>query len=136
MYQRISVDRGVGTFVCDLNRRPLPDISRLSVDVAVFAGVLEYLVGLVEIPTWLSKHVGWCIASYEVARSRRGGPTRLLERFERARIGWVNTFHEQELIEMFARAGFRCDARIIWHTEEGDEPIYRFRNDAKARHTA
>ena len=34
------VERGPGTFVCDLNRRPLPDLCPLAPQVAVFAGVL------------------------------------------------------------------------------------------------
>jgi hypothetical protein len=121
------VDRGSGTFVCDLNRRPLPDLSPLGADVAVFAGVLEYLVRLQEIPLWLRGHVPTCIASYEISRSVPGGAGRLRERFERARIGWVNTYSEAEFIDLFARGGFRCDKKIIWYAFDGDEPIYRFR---------
>src|ERR1044071_1990175 len=37
------VNRGSGTIVCDLNKRPLPDLTELSADVAVFSGVLEYI---------------------------------------------------------------------------------------------
>ena len=58
------VERGPDTFVCDLNRRPLPDLGALRPDVAVFAGVLEYIRDVPSLVEWLSEHVTYCVASY------------------------------------------------------------------------
>ena len=69
------VDRGPGTLVWDLNARPLPDLSPLKVDVAIFGGVLEYLVSLEPIARWLARHVTTCIASSSAPRRARGAST-------------------------------------------------------------
>jgi hypothetical protein len=120
------VRRGPETRVWDLNERPLPDLSSLAPDVAVFAGVFEYIARLNAIPFWLSRYVSMCIASYECARTARGAAGRIRERWDRARIGWVNTYTESELTGMFARSGFLCTDRVLWHTPEGTEPIFVF----------
>ena len=64
------VDRGGKTIVFDLNSKPLPDLSHLNLDVAVFAGVLEYISDLDSVVHWLSYQVGLCIASYRCAYTR------------------------------------------------------------------
>ena len=120
------VDRGPGTLVWDLNARPLPDLSPLKVDVAIFGGVLEYLVSLEPIARWLARHVTTCIASYECAETGAWSLNRLRERLRRARLGWVNTHTETELAGLFYAAGFVCEQKVIWHTPTGDEPIFVF----------
>jgi hypothetical protein len=120
------VDRGPGTMVCDLNARPLPDLSGLRPDVAVFGGVLEYIARLESIPPWLARHVSTCVASYECA-AVTGRARRLRERWVRAGIGWVNAYTEDELLALFAASGFTASDTVIWHTPEGDEPIFVFK---------
>jgi hypothetical protein len=44
----------------------------------------------------------------------------------RARVGWVNTFHEDEFLELFQREGFAMVRRELWQTKDGAEPILRF----------
>jgi len=121
------VDRGPGTIVIDLNARPLPDLSDLTVDVAVFAGVLEYISDLYSIPAWLGKSVSLCVASYECAHSQPRTLARLREHFRRARAGWVNTYGEAELEALFQSGGFLCVEKTTWHTQEGDERIFVLR---------
>jgi hypothetical protein len=127
------VSRGPETLVCDLNARPLPDTAAIEADVAVFAGVLEYVVRLDQIPRWLAAYLPACIASYECARTARGDTGRLAEVAERAAIGWLNTYDEQDLLALFADAGFSCENKVIWHTPGGDEPIFVFRRIARSQ---
>jgi hypothetical protein len=126
------VSRGPDTLVCDLNRRPLPDLSDLGPDVAVFGGVLEYIAKLEDIPRWLAAHVRTCIASYECARTAKDDRGRFAERRDRAAIGWLSTFNEQELLALFAESGFQCREKVIWHTPDGDEPIFVFERSASS----
>jgi hypothetical protein len=121
------IHRGPGTLVWDLNARPLPDLSPFKVDVAVFGGVLEYLVRLEPIARWLAHHVSTCIASYECAETAAWSFGRLRERLQRARLGWVSTHTETELAGLFNAAGFLCEQKVICHTPTWDEPIFVFR---------
>jgi hypothetical protein len=123
------IRRGPDTFVFDLNARPLPDLSPLDVDVAVFGGVLEYLVRLAPIARWLASHVSTCIVSYECALTPAWSTARLGERLRRARLGWVSTCTEAELVRLFGAAGFGCTQTVLWHTPTGDEPIFVFRRE-------
>ena len=126
------VERGVGSFVCDLNSRPLPDLFDTRVNVAVFAGVLEYLRDLPTIPRWLARYVPTCIASYECATTPPRTIKRMRETIARAGIGWVNTYGRDEFLGLFAAAGFTCAQTLIWTHPEGPEPIFVFRRDAGA----
>jgi hypothetical protein len=110
-------DRGPGTFVCDLNRRPLPDLSHLNVDTAVFGGVLEYLHDLESLVEWLATHVSLCVASYACAPPRNGIFQRLLDRLDRFYFGYMNSYGEEELVDLFRRVGFRCIARDPWTSQ-------------------
>jgi hypothetical protein len=107
-------DRGPGTFVCDLNARPLPDLAPLGVDTAVFGGVLEYLHDLDSIAAWLGAHVQTCVASYSCVPEASGIGARLRDRFERYYYGYMNAHGEETIVALFARAGFRCIARDPW----------------------
>jgi hypothetical protein len=120
------VDRGPGTLVVDLDDRPLPDLARLAPDLAVFAGVFEYLHHFADIPRWLAAQVPTCIASYECASSRAGTFARLRERSARLRNGWATTYTERELVDLFVAAGWDCSERRTWTTPDGDERIFVF----------
>jgi len=126
------IDRGAGTFICDLNRRPLPDLTPLGVDTAVFGGVLEYIQNVPSLVQWLSRQVRCCVATYECARTRRADLRRLPEYLDRARAGWVNTFSEDEFVELFNQHRFVMAHRELWRTQDGDEPLFFFQLDGSA----
>jgi hypothetical protein len=122
------VSRGENTLVLDLNARPLPDLRDLRPDVAIFAGVIEYISDLKSILTWLSQQVTTCIISYECAKTQSWRLARLMETIRRTGAGWVNTFSEEELVEIFRSGGFTPTERKDWRTSDGDERIFVFRN--------
>jgi hypothetical protein len=110
------VERGPDTFVCDLNRRPLPDLSPLHPDVAVFAGVLEYLHDLPAIVQWLAGSVRYCGASYAVAHPV--GPMRALAvRAQRTYYGYMNSYSEMALVTLFRQSGFVCLRTDSWNDQ-------------------
>jgi hypothetical protein len=111
------VDRGPGTFVCDLNQRRLPDLSHLNVDTAVFSGVLEYLHDLESLVEWLARHVSLCVASYACVPPGKRIFQRLRDRFNRFYYGYMSSYGEEDLIDLFRRAGFRCIARDPWNSQ-------------------
>ena len=120
------VDRGEGTVVLDLNRRPLPELGR-EFDVAVLAGVLEYVQSVPSLLSWLSAQVPMAIVSYSCRRSRTHSPRRLIEGLRRAGAGWVNSYSEVELVRIAARAHLDLEKAITWQTPDGDERIFGFR---------
>jgi hypothetical protein len=116
------VERGPGTLVCDLNGRPLPELKELSVTVALFGGVLEYVHDLDSLIEWLSKQVICCIASYTVAPAGLSVVGRIRDRFSRRYYGFMNCHSESELLALFERHGYRCEANDTWTTQK----LYRF----------
>ncbi len=114
------VDSGFSTIVCDLNKRPLPDIGRY--DVAVFGGVLEYVFDLKNLITWLVPRVEMCIVSYACVQASFW-PRRLLEIFERVKLDWVNHYREEEVIALFSQAGYACLHAESWNSQR----IFAFR---------
>ena len=120
------VSRGDDTIICDLNHRPLPDLRSLALDAAVFGGVLEYLQDLRSVISWLAGSVTLCVASYECARSQPRTFGRFQEQISRAWSGWVNTYDEEELMTLFHEAGFVLSRKLIWETDEGNEPVFAF----------
>jgi Methyltransferase domain len=123
------VERGPDTFVCDLNRRPLPDLGHLHPDVAVFAGVLEYLRDVPSVVAWLSGHVRYCAASYAVAKP--AGPMRtIVARARRTYYGYMNSFSETDLVALFRRSGFACLRTDSWN----DQRLFLFAKQPR-RHT-
>jgi hypothetical protein len=122
------VSRGENTLVLDLNARPLPTLRNLRPDVAIFAGVIEYLSDLKSIVTWLSQQVTTCILSYECAQTEPWCLARLRETIRRTGSGWVNTFSEEELVGIFRSGGFTPTERKDWRTPDGNERIFVFRN--------
>jgi len=100
------IDRGPGTVVCDLNRRPLPDLRYLQPDVAVFSGVLEYIKDLRSLLPWLSTQVSFCVTSYSCAESRPKTVRRWSEVLRRTHTGWMNTYTAAEFLALFEDSGF------------------------------
>ncbi len=114
------VARGPSTIVCDLNKKPLPDIGRF--DVAVFGGVLEYVFDLKNLIAWLAPRVEMCVVSYACVQSSFW-PCRFLEISERVKLGWVNHYREEEVITLFSQAGFACLHAESWNSQR----IFAFR---------
>jgi hypothetical protein len=100
------IDRGPGTVVCDLNRRPLPELRLLQLDVAVFSGVLEYIGDLPSLLRWLSTQVSFCVASYSYVESRPRTIRRCVEVLHRACTGRMNPYTAEELVALFRSSGF------------------------------
>jgi hypothetical protein len=112
------VDRSPGTLICDLNKRPLPDLkSTLRPDVAVFAGVLEYVRDLPAVVEWLSHQVTVCVASYTCAGSEPATVQRVLEVFFRSYYGYLNEYTEKEIIALFRTHGFVCVKKDEWTSQ-------------------
>jgi len=120
------IDRGGNTIVLDLNSRPLPDLSDLKFDVAVFAGVLEYIFDLDSLVLWLSSQVAMCVASYECADTRPKTLGRFRETIRRTAAGWLNTFTEDALVQTFGAGGFILTETHDWYVSEGSERIFVF----------
>jgi hypothetical protein len=118
------VDRGPGTLLCDLNRRPLPTLDRQApFQIAVFSGVLEYVVDLPSVLTWLAPQFDSVIASYNCASPVSSAMKRLRLMAARLSSGWVNHFTEAEIIGYFTDAKFTV-SRIVSSAE--GERIFLF----------
>ena len=107
------VDRGQGTFVCDLNVPKLPSFPKH--DVAVFSAVLEYVNDVPRLISHLCRVVDVVIASYAVTDWNVSVVTR------RA-AGWVNDYSSREFENIFLKCGFHPDKIITWQSQK----IYRF----------
>ena len=110
-------DRGPGTIICDLNRRPLPDLRELVATVAVFGGVLEYILDLDSLVQWLSSQFSFCVASYTYVNPTPTGTRRIRERLKRLHFGFMNNYTESEFVSVFEKYGFACVKRDIWTTQ-------------------
>ncbi len=105
-------------FVCDLNRRPLPDLGPLRPEVAVFAGVLEYVRDVPSVVEWLSRLTSrYCAASYAVAQPVGTGADARRQRRRRTYYGYMNAYSEAELVAVFARSGFACLRTDSWNDQ-------------------
>jgi hypothetical protein len=102
------VDRGSGTLLCDLNRRPLPTLGRKAPQqIAVFSGVIEYVVDLPSVLAWLAPQVDQIITSYNCAPPSDTAAKRLRVTAARLSAGWVNDFTQAEIIARFSDAEFK-----------------------------
>ena len=97
------VDRGDGTFACDLNGATLPEFSEC--DVAVFSGVLEYVNDAPRLIGHLEKTFSNVIASYSILETNGG---------YRRKHGWVNDYTSEEFVALFASFGFEVVHREDW----------------------
>jgi hypothetical protein len=122
-------DRGPGTIICDLNRRPLPDLVNIAPTVAVFGGVLEYVRDVRSLVNWLSlSGIQSCIVSYESMPAGFKLGRRLVELQRRLYYGYMNNLTERELKRAFKAAGMTCAEEHRW-TSQG---IYRFVKDDRS----
>ena len=121
------VGRSPDTLLVDLERRPLPTLPSNVFDVAVFAGVLEYLSDVPRVASWIRDYAPTCICSYECALETSLGYKHLRQSWDRAALGWENSFTEEEIKAVFVRAGFVCAEKVLWKTPDGSEPIFVFR---------
>ena len=111
------VDRGPGTIVCDLNKRPLPDLGQDVYDVAVAIGVLEYLDDVPAVLDWLTKYVKLCVLACAPARTNGYSPRAIAETIVRARHGWMNSYREDEILALFRERGFELVRDEDWKTQ-------------------
>lgn len=108
------VDRGPGTFICDLNKRPLPSLESFAPDIVVMSGVLEYVNDPEQAVQWLASQTKQLALSYRCVPPDLSNRKRLRVWAERSRHGWVNHLEESGLLELFANAGFVCRDRSTW----------------------
>jgi hypothetical protein len=121
------VDRGPGTIVFDLNRRPLPDLRYVKADVAVFSGVLEYVRDLQSLVEWLSNQVSFCVVSYAYVHTDRRIVRNVRDHFKRIYYGYMNNYTEKEFLKLFDMYGFLCKARDTWN----EQRIFAFVNEGR-----
>jgi hypothetical protein len=121
------IRRRPDTLLVDLEERPLPGLADEHFDVAVFAGVLEYVSEVPGVVSWIGQYVTACVSSYECAPKTDGIYSHVKRTWDRAALGWVNSFTEEELKSIFTRAGFVCATQTLWNTQDGNEPIFVFR---------
>lgn len=121
------VDRGVGTIVCDLNQRPLPGLSGVAPEVAVFGGVLEYIRDVAGLARWLADSgVSTVITSFDPVGAGLGIVGRYRESGRRSYYGYMNQLTEEDLAGIFKTAGFDCAGRQHWTRQV----IFEFRKRA------
>lgn len=111
------VERGPGTIICDFNRPPLPDLTSLDLDVAVFGGVLEYVIDVPALVDWLASTVDVCVASYAYLTPEPGRLRGRWNRLKRMRFGYMNHYSEEELVALFLDGGFVCHTRRPWESQ-------------------
>jgi hypothetical protein len=130
------VDRGPATLICDLNVRPLPVLHDLNPDVAVFAGVMEYIADLPSVVQWITQTVNICIASYNCMLAAPPSFRWIGEIASRTAAGWVNHYSEAELCALFSTYRFKLDKKLKWGNASPGEAIYVFSNEVGGGETA
>lgn len=106
------VERGPGTFVCDFNKRPLPDLPPY--DAAVIMGVLEYVHDLPPVVDWLGTHFPRIVVSYACSTTKPGTLRARYENFTRTASGWMNNYAREEFSSMFLTRGYKCLHEENW----------------------
>lgn len=100
-------DKFGASMICDLNSEKLPDFPPH--DVAVFGGVLEYVLDVPRIIKVLSDGVvDSVVLSYAVCWDPSSHPWRRSN-------GWVNDYHLADLLEMFGQVGGVFRRTEVWH---------------------
>lgn len=113
------VDRGPGTIVCDLNKRPLPDFGPNTYDAAVIMGVFEYLTDVPGVVDWLGGMVSTVVLSYACPDTAHQSRRAALGTVDRVSRGWMNSYREDELRAMFAGSGFASTHEESWSQDDG-----------------
>jgi hypothetical protein len=108
-------DRGEGTIVCDLNRRPFPDLRDVAPTVAVFSGVLEYIKDVKALTDWLVESgVQTFVLSFDGVPADLGWYGRFREHRRRLYFGYMNHLTHAELIAILEGTGLRCVEAKAW----------------------
>jgi hypothetical protein len=116
-------DRGPGTLVCDLNRRPFPDLRPIAPTVAVFSGVLEYVRDVRGLIDWLlASGVQTFVLSFDSFPTGLGRVGGIKERRRRLYYGYMNNLTESDLKAIFETIGAQCVDEQLWTTQR----LYRF----------
>lgn len=98
------VDRGLGTIVCDLNIN-IPEFKQQ--DIIFFSGVLEYIYDLPILITKLSPKTNRFIISY--------GTFDIFNSLKHRHInGWVNSYTNEEMLNIFQENNFELIATDVW----------------------
>jgi len=109
------VKRNPDTFLCDLNKRSLPDLGHLAPEVAVLSGVLEYVHDVPHVAEWLFSQIrASVIFSYSCSEGSNSSLLRLRVAIRRADNGWVNNYTEGEIAAIFSKAGFKLKEKDSW----------------------
>jgi hypothetical protein len=117
------VDRGPGTIVCDLNRRPLPSLNDVAPTVAAFSGVLEYVQDPEAVILWLiASHVRTFVLSFDGMPTGLGWYGALKERRIRLQRGYMNNLTQSDLTDLMVKAGLACAEERTWTRQR----LYRF----------
>lgn len=95
---------GDNMLVLDLNGFLYPRIE--SYDVAVFSGVLEYVINIPRLINYVFQYANRIIASYAIFDLNKDN-----------RQDWVNSYTEEQFIEIFLNAGYRCTSRNSWRRQ-------------------
>lgn len=99
------VDRGAGTIICDLNDMDLPEFKKY--DVAIFSGVLEYILDVERLISHLSQSIETILTSYATLDKNKRNPA----------SQWVNSYTENDFISLFERCGFKNINKTYWKTQ-------------------
>ena len=113
------VDRGPGTIVCDLNERPLPEISADTYDVVVAVGVLEYIRDLPSVVEWWATFAPRCVISYACPDTNDQMTRTKLGSIDRVSRGWLNSYLEEEIRTLFRDRGYTSEHEENWSNVDG-----------------
>jgi hypothetical protein len=116
-------DRGPGTLVCDLNKRPFPNLGNDAPSVAIFSGVLEYVQDVPSLIDWLiASGVDVFVLSFDPFPTGLGRIGGLRERRRRLYFGYMNNLTVADLKSIFDANGVRCIDELTWTTQQ----LFRF----------
>ena len=102
------------TFVCDLNKRPLPKIEKF--DYTIASGVLEYVIGLEEIFEWIALHSNFLLASFFPIETKNDLISYQKEIQDRISKGMTNHLCLHDLVSVVSKE-FTITDTSIWRKQ-------------------
>jgi hypothetical protein len=100
------VSRTPDTIVCDLNHEAAPT---LSADYLVASGLIEYIIDVPRLITWMASVAPNIVVSYEGADGQR--------RSYRRKAGWLNDYTNGEFRELLACHGLAVTESATWRQQ-------------------
>lgn len=100
------VDRGPGTLVCDLNRRPLPALP--AHDLMVMSGVMEYVHDPADLLVQLRPVAPRLLLSYAAWDEQQSSLAK------RRELGFVNDFSAEAFFNLLTATGWRSETCGQW----------------------